>query len=1014
MLLLFINGLRSINKKWVQFFVLIVLIFLSVTVFSGINQSNRELLRSFSVLLDKGNSHHFSFYPLNQMTLKNREATINEFSDEFIKYKKDNVNKNFASNDVAMISFLITEHFQKKFSYHLGMRSLYAKTTNYRNKDLNYTLVLVDYYQHLIENNSNRKDMNKVIITEGRKPIASNEVIIFKQFAVANNLKIYDGKNINNPQFYLPGVGDVNNLAVTGLRIVGYGMTPDYVVPIGIMKSTITIPEFATQTFVYMQPFKFRQLAINKSLIQEHYYGQFNSGYEWNNIRKNEYLQLEKQFNELIGTKINYKAIASLETNDTVKPLFIQSRTNGVISTTFLFLILLIVFVIIIFLVKKDINDEKIHIGLLKAIGYRDWKISFSFLGLISFSSIVGSLLGYGASLFVQYLLSVVYANHIQLPLSYITFDWVIFLIVSLGPLLFLLMITYIFANVFLKKPPLVLLTPNISPQINGIKLFFLKLGSFAPFKVKVSFSLVIKSFSRVVVVIIAMISTTILLMFVFVTSTVVNDSINKSFSPINYHYNYFYDSSFLLQNDKKSFKYPFVKVEEINIKKLGLFDLLMLYADNKLQLETIFKNYYLPAPLLDLIYSQLNGFVSKIENSPVSEQEAIYNKLTMAINNLFSFKESVTIQQTQMVIENWFILRELADLSKTTKTDDEGNVRKVITTNVGFNFVPYQDNELPYLLLLGEAISNNNKALGSLMVHSVDFEHHKAFLKLEDENENNLYPLLEQELANWNEAKDINKPIPLVINSVMATLRDLKINDYFVIEFKYNDTIQKVNFKIVGIADFYQNSYVYAPLDAMRFVFGLDENSYNAKYSQQDNLEVQDWITLRTDGNNNLQGLKPLLNSLLDMSAIKQIALKYNNIIAIMIAIIIFFATTISVVILVMITNIVITENKKMIIVFQTLGYKIHEVSNIIMSAYIPTIIIAFLVGVPISIIILKELFIFVAKLTEFSLPVNWQWWHIIVGIAIELVVYLVSYFVGVFKLHQQSIVQKIKEFQE
>ncbi|WP_342224084.1 hypothetical protein [Spiroplasma endosymbiont of Asaphidion curtum] len=147
------------------------------------------------------------------------------------------------------------------------------------------------------------------------------------------------------------------------------------------------------------------------------------------------------------------------------------------------------------------------------------------------------------------------------------------------------------------------------------------------------------------------------------------------------------------------------------------------------------------------------------------------------------------------MVVENWFILRELADLSKTTKTDDEGNVRKVITTNVGFNFVPYQDNELPYLLLLGETISNNNKTLGSLMVHSVDFEHYKSFLKLEDDDGNNLYPLLEQELDNWNEAKDINEPIPLVINSVMATLRDLKINDYFVIEFKYNDTLQKSKF---------------------------------------------------------------------------------------------------------------------------------------------------------------------------------------------------------------------------
>ncbi|WP_215826921.1 FtsX-like permease family protein [Spiroplasma endosymbiont of 'Nebria riversi'] len=447
--------------------------------------------------------------------------------------------------------------------------------------------------------------------------------------------------------------------------------------------------------------------------------------------------------------------------------------------------------------------------------------------------------------------------------------------------------------------------------------------------------------------------------MFVFVTSTVVNDSINKSFSPINYHYNYFYDSSFLLQNDKKSFKYPFVKVEEINIKKtkLGLFDLLMLYGNNKLQLEIIFKDYYLPAPLLDLMYSQLNGFISKIENSPVSEHEAIYNKLTMAINNLFSFKETVSVQQTQMVIENWFILWELVDLSKTNKTDAEGNVRKVITTNIGFDFVPYQEaTNMVTHQLLDKAISNNNKALGSLMVHSVDFEHHKAFLKLENENENNLYPLLEQELVNWNEAKDINEPIPLVINSVMATLYDLTVVDYFVIEFKYNDNIQKVNFKIVGIADFYQNSYVYAPLDAMRFVFGLDNNSYNAKYSQQDSLEVQDWITLRTtDGNNNLQGLKPLLNSLLDMSAVKQIALKYNNIIAIIIAIIIFFATTISVVILIMITNIVITENKKRVIVFQTLGYKIHEVSNIIMSAYIPTIIIAFLVGVPISIIILK-----------------------------------------------------------
>ena len=114
----------------------------------------------------------------------------------------------------------------------------------------------------------------------------------------------------------------------------------------------------------------------------------------------------------------------------------------------------------------------------------------------------------------------------------------------------------------------------------------------------------------------------------------------------------------------------------------------------------------------------------------------------------------------------------------------------------------------------------------------------------------------------------------------------------------------------------------------------------------------------------------------------------KYNASIYIVIT----FASIMAFVIIAVIANIVVEENKKIISLMKVMGYKNKKISSIVLNIYTPIIIISYLLSIPVTKEILKQIVSVLAGDMKMTIPISLEPTLAILGLVALLIAYYIA----------------------
>ncbi|MGZ9428626.1 ABC transporter permease [Mycoplasma sp. 1012] len=173
---------------------------------------------------------------------------------------------------------------------------------------------------------------------------------------------------------------------------------------------------------------------------------------------------------------------------------------------------------------------------------------------------------------------------------------------------------------------------------------------------------------------------------------------------------------------------------------------------------------------------------------------------------------------------------------------------------------------------------------------------------------------------------------------------------------------------------------------------------------------------TLIKQGVNNFIDLysKNVYNSLSTNVDAKDIQIGFVNNIANTVSqltlsiVIIFFL--VSVVILIMISNIIITENEKNIAIFSILGYNNKEKIKLFFGIYLPLIIVATIIAIPLVIGFIALFNAFLISSSSIALILTLKWWHALTAIVILFFVYGLTSLIAWINLNKIKAIYLLK----
>ncbi len=240
-----------------------------------------------------------------------------------------------------------------------------------------------------------RPVMNDVVVMEGRyfEPGVQDEVIVSDSFARLNKLAIGDrlGISVEEKKY--------------SLRIVGYGLSPEYVYMIRTLQEMVPAPE---RFGILWVPKHFAETALDMKEACNNILGEVDDPKELDAI-------LDRADKVLDG----YGVFAKVKQQDQISVRFLGDEIQGlavnarITPTLFLAIAALILFV----LLSRMVRMERTQIGLMKAYGYSDWSVALHYLQYGVILSAAGCLGGFALGQWMADGLIRVYVQLYQFPI---------------------------------------------------------------------------------------------------------------------------------------------------------------------------------------------------------------------------------------------------------------------------------------------------------------------------------------------------------------------------------------------------------------------------------------------------------------------------------------------------------------------------------------------------------------------------------------------------------------------
>ncbi len=237
--------------------------------------------------------------------------------------------------------------------------------------------------------------LNDIHISRGRyfEPNAQDEVVLSERFALENGLDLGDriGVTVNNKKY--------------SLRIVGLGLSPEYVYMIRNIQELIPSPE---RFGVLWVPEAFAETALSMRSAYNNIIGTAESEEALDEI-------LDKA-EEILDP---YGVFVKIKKENQISNRFLSDEIRGLEVSAKIFptIFLAIASLILLVLLNRMVRKERTEIGLLKAYGYSNFSVAGYYIKYALVLGFLGCVMGYALGKVISGWIIGVYVNIYQFPL---------------------------------------------------------------------------------------------------------------------------------------------------------------------------------------------------------------------------------------------------------------------------------------------------------------------------------------------------------------------------------------------------------------------------------------------------------------------------------------------------------------------------------------------------------------------------------------------------------------------
>lgn len=512
--LLFLNALKGLKKKKVQMAGIIFCILLATGIYTAMSSALDRMEDRYHNYLREQNVEDFAFTPKIDYS---KDYTVSE-----IEELKKNELKDIPENQMDIVN---------KYEMTIGISDLpnsdilyqyidYIFNSNGANdkklkEKVSPALEKYDfsYYKEISKVDTEDKKLYKAIpydknkninipyLVEGNMPENKDEITVLPSFAKNNNINIGDNYSIGDKEY----------------KVVGFAYSPDHILPIISINSPIFSEK--NHNISYMTSSTFEEFPGIKETA---YVGAFND--------KDKILDFETLSDMFKNDEnISLDALSAIRISR-VNALELEIKTDRVFAKYFMYLLLAISVFVIIVITKKRIEDERLQIGVLKALGYNRIKIAISYLVYPIFGSIIGGVIGFFAGAFASGYLSNIYLSYFNMPIDGYRFNINYLLEDIFVPLIILSILAFLIAIFMLRKKPLKLLKEGSNLKVNFFSKFVTFITKKLPFKTRFRYSLASRSLGKLLIVTLTSFCTGLLIVLVLIGLNIFSSMLDKTF----------------------------------------------------------------------------------------------------------------------------------------------------------------------------------------------------------------------------------------------------------------------------------------------------------------------------------------------------------------------------------------------------------------------------------------------------------------------------------------------------
>lgn len=1067
---LFVNVLRGIKKRLLQYLGIIILLVIVISTLSALYSTASRAESGFYTVVNNSGKYDYrinlkelnNYKDIATATTKIKTVIKNQFKDHPQRSEIDKQIEEIKENDLRNNSFpklslgtTIHEDLQNYLlnwglSYqailfndilknkvknnkiinfqHYEFSKSFFKTFDYEKitsiKKIYYSLENAFYTSVKSESfdfSPTRNNINEIYIAKGTKPAKSCEVVINPEFARINNIKLNDKITI---------IDKKDPLKVVGFGYAYWGIT-------GSRTATNPNPTAENTSPIYMTNEYFNSL-INDSTFRTNLNNIFLL-----KVKNNDNYFIGKLEELLIKTKsFNFGSIITTDSEDIRSGQILESfKMENILFTAITLVILLVIIFIIMSYVRKEIDLQKPQVGLLKALGYTNIQIAISFVVLIFLITFISSIIGLGIGLGLQIWFNALNNIGFFMPLPTLFFSWIVFIIsLIVIPIIFII-ISYTQSDARLRVNPLLLIYDR--PSNSSSKLISILKYPFRywPFKQRLAVAFTLKSVGKLFLVFFTFIFVSFLLLFQSSATDLFDDKIKNLYG---------YYNKEVTWNTSTSSMYTYTNDSKLKIDK-QIFD----WASQKdiAEDKLVGTNKYHEWIADDFHIDSLDK-ISKIQAAIINNNFKNYFMSSEEINILY--QNTKTESDCKKFIDPKGMLPDKSWVKIICQNIHQ--VFNYISTNTGIN---PEINSFPGISLGLNIYNNSNYPTIeiSLRLPNQWKGHNQGRMLAKNIKITGLYNDADQNLVwkNWFNFKEANnrdiEPIfnnshilqkenvtyidnqgqsitttayilPAVISKTLSILNDYKIDDRFLMLANWYNYTVPVIYEVKGIIENnLDTSNVYTNLDDLRTSIELINgnqpisDSFNYWLSKDTNIFPANYINISqpsaeyTSDQILAKNLEPINKIPFINDLVKRLLVKIFDGIKTIINITKVLTLFAVAFVLVIIVNMILDNNLLIIAMMKSLGYRVNEINRLIIGSYVVALLTAFILGTVISYVVWNIITLIIATKAGIVFNVAVSAVTILSSFAMVFLIMVIGYGVGLYLIKYKPITSLLQE---